>query len=60
MFSFRPGADAPRRIADGIDRLVALPSVERMHVRDAVVAFSRQEWTWDRTAERLLDAARPG
>jgi hypothetical protein len=58
MFSFQPGAGAPRRIADGIDRLIAQPSEELTQVREAVVAFSRQEWTWDRTADRLLDAAR--
>jgi glycosyltransferase involved in cell wall biosynthesis len=58
MFSYEPGAGATGMIADGIDRLVAQPPEERRALRDAVAAFSRREWTWDRTAERLLDAAR--
>jgi hypothetical protein len=28
-------------------------------LRETVVAFCRRERTWDRTAERLLEAARP-
>ncbi len=57
MFSYEPGAGGPGRIADGIDRLIAMPSEEGKRLREDVVAFSRREWTWDRTAERLLDAA---
>jgi glycosyltransferase involved in cell wall biosynthesis len=58
IFSFEPGVGAPGRIADAIDRLVALPPQERIELREAVASFSRREWTWDRTAERLLEAAR--
>ena len=61
LFSYEPGADAPARISDGIERLIALPFEERRLLRETVVAFCRREWTWDRTAERLLGAARlPG
>jgi glycosyltransferase involved in cell wall biosynthesis len=61
VFSYEPGADAPRRIAEGIGRLIALPPEERQHLREVAVGFTRREWTWDRTAERLLEAARaPG
>jgi glycosyltransferase involved in cell wall biosynthesis len=57
MFSFEPGSDAPSRIAAGVDRLLALPADDRAELRGAVSAFARSEWTWDRTARRLLDAA---
>jgi glycosyltransferase involved in cell wall biosynthesis len=57
MFSFEPGTGAPRRIAAAIDRLISLPADERRDVRETVAAFSRREWTWERTAARLLDAA---
>jgi len=58
MFSFEPGFGAPRRIADAIDRLIAVPPEERIDLREAIASVSRREWTWDRTAERLLHAAR--
>jgi glycosyltransferase involved in cell wall biosynthesis len=54
MFSFEPGDGAPRRIAEGIDRLVGLPPDELQALRAAVAAFARREWTWDRTAQLLL------
>lgn len=57
LFSFEPGPGAPRRIAAGIERLLALPPAERRGLRTAVSAFVPREWTWDRTAQRLLDAA---
>jgi hypothetical protein len=56
MFSYEPGAGAPHRIADGIERLTALPPAERAELREAVIVFSREEWIWDRTAEHLLGA----
>jgi glycosyltransferase involved in cell wall biosynthesis len=58
MFSFEPGTGAPLRIAAAIDRLVSLPAHDRSELRTAIAAFVRREWTWERTAERLLDAAR--
>jgi glycosyltransferase involved in cell wall biosynthesis len=58
LFSFEPGAGAVGRVATGLDRLLSLPPEEvaalRVAVRDVVV----REWSWDRTAEKLLEAAR--
>jgi glycosyltransferase involved in cell wall biosynthesis len=56
-FSFIPGRGAVRRIAKGVSRFVALPEEDRRELRDAVSVFARGEWTWERTADRLLDAA---
>ena len=57
LFSFEPGDGAVRHLADGIDRLLSLPVEERDELRAAVSSFVGREWTWDRTAGRLLDAA---
>ena len=57
LFSFEPGRGAAARIAEGLDRLLALPRDERRKLRAAVSAVVNREWTWDRTAGRLLDAA---
>jgi glycosyltransferase involved in cell wall biosynthesis len=54
MFSFEPGRGAPARIADGIDRLLAIPSSERREIGSSLGAFVRREWSWRRTADRLL------
>jgi glycosyltransferase involved in cell wall biosynthesis len=56
-FSFEPGSDAVRGIAEGIDRLLSLAAPERSEMREAVRACVVTEWSWRRTAERLLDAA---
>ena len=58
LFSYAQGTGEPGRIADGLDRLIAQPFEERTYLREDIVAFSHREWTWDRPAERLLDAAR--
>ena len=57
LFSFRPGPGAAARLARGLDRLLQLPAEERDELRGAVSAVVNREWTWDRTAERLLEAA---
>ncbi|MGH2679072.1 MAG: glycosyltransferase [Actinomycetota bacterium] len=57
LFSFEPGEGAVRRLAMGIDRLLALPSRERAELRRAVSAFVAEHWTWERTAAGLLAAA---
>ncbi|MDP9327758.1 MAG: glycosyltransferase [Actinomycetota bacterium] len=57
-FSFEPGPGAERRIADGIDALLSLEGSERDGLRAAVAATAAREWSWDRTASRLLSAAR--
>jgi glycosyltransferase involved in cell wall biosynthesis len=58
LLSFEPGPGAPRRIAEGIDRLLALPVEERDELRHELSGFVRHQWSWRRVAERLLEAAR--
>ena len=60
LFSYEPGPGAPARIAAGIDRILDLPGDEREALRSGVSRFVASEWTWDRTATRLLDAAGVG
>lgn len=57
LFSFEPGDGATRRLARGLRALLDLPGREREDLRAAVAATARSEWTWERTAERLLEAA---
>ena len=57
LFSFEPGPGAARRIGEGLDRLLGLPAAERADLREGIRAFVEREWSWRRTAERLLDAA---
>lgn len=56
MFSFEPGDGSVDRLTTSIDRLVALPPEERDELRAGVSAFVGREWTWERTAERILAA----
>jgi glycosyltransferase involved in cell wall biosynthesis len=58
LFSFEPGPGAVGRLAQGLDRLLGLPHAERAELRLAVSEVVNREWTWERTAERLLAAAR--
>lgn len=60
LFSYQPGDGAPAGIAEGLARLLALPDGERLELRELVSAHVRRRWTWERTAERLLDAAAAG
>ena len=57
LFSFEPGPGSARRLAAGIEGLLALSPAERDELRAAIVSFVRTHWTWDRTAAGLLDAA---
>ena len=57
LFSFEPGAGAPARIAQGIDRLIELPSRERNELRGAIRSFVIDTWSWRRTAMGLLAVA---
>ena len=57
LFSFEPGAGAVGRLAEGIDRLLSLPTRERDELRLAVSSFVAEHWTWERTAAKLLAAA---
>jgi glycosyltransferase involved in cell wall biosynthesis len=58
LFSFEPGKHAAEPIAEGIDRLLGMPPGERARYRDAVRGVVAAGWSWRRTAERLLEAAR--
>jgi glycosyltransferase involved in cell wall biosynthesis len=57
LLSFQPGPGSTHRLAQGMERLLGLSQDERAAVREAVRAHVVSEWTWDRTADRLLDAA---
>jgi len=58
LFSFEPGPEAHRRIAEGMDRLLSLPSAERYELRLGISSFVAREWSWRQTASRLLDAVK--
>jgi glycosyltransferase involved in cell wall biosynthesis len=62
LLSFEPGPGATRRVAEGIERLLSLPEDEARAVRERARRHVVSEWTWERTAARLLEAAtgRPG
>lgn len=55
--SFEPGPGATRRLAERLRGLLSLPPEERARYRAAVRDHVVREWTWERTADRLLDAA---
>ncbi len=57
LFTFEPGPGAIGRIAAGLDRLLGLPGDEGEELRLGVRGFVAREWTWERTAERLLSTA---
>ena len=57
LLTFEPGERAVSNLAEGVDRLLGLPSAEREALRGAVSAFVGREWTWDRTAAGMLAAA---
>jgi glycosyltransferase involved in cell wall biosynthesis len=57
LFSFEPGPGASARLAEGLDRLLVLPTEERRALAETVSAFVAREWSWERTAQGLLDAA---
>jgi glycosyltransferase involved in cell wall biosynthesis len=55
LFTYQPGPGSSHRIADGIERLLDLPEDEREALRQSVAAYVAREWTWERTAEHLLE-----
>ena len=57
LFSFEPGAGATARVAAGIDRLLSLDPQDRAELRAGVSAFVGREWTWERTAAKVLGYA---
>jgi len=56
LFTYRPGPGSARRVGAGIDRLLSLPPEERVELGREVRRFVVDEWSWRRTAERLLEA----
>jgi glycosyltransferase involved in cell wall biosynthesis len=58
-FSFEAGRGAAIRIAEGIDRLLATPAEDRRALAASLSAFVRDEWSWRRTSDRLVELARP-
>ena len=57
LFSFAPGDGAVARVAAGIERLLSLGPGERDELRASLSAYVRREWTWERTASRILAVA---
>jgi glycosyltransferase involved in cell wall biosynthesis len=58
LFSFDPGSDAVASITIGIRRLLDLAPVRRARVAAAARARVGRDWTWERAAERFLEAFR--
>jgi glycosyltransferase involved in cell wall biosynthesis len=56
LFTYRPGPGSAARIAEGIDRLLSIPDGERRELADGFRRFVVAEWSWERTADRLLEA----
>ena len=52
LFSFEPGS--VEGLAEGLERLLALPSEERADIGAGISAFVRREWTWEQTAAKIL------
>jgi glycosyltransferase involved in cell wall biosynthesis len=57
LFSFEPGAGAVGRVASAIDRLLSISPEGRDQLRSDVSAFVARTYSWERTADLLLDAA---
>jgi glycosyltransferase involved in cell wall biosynthesis len=55
--SFEPGEGATPRLAERVRSLLAEPPAERAGLARAARAHVAREWTWERTAERLLAVA---
>lgn len=47
-------------IAEALDRVLALPAALRSSMSDGVVDLARRRWSWERYAQSLLLASRPG
>ncbi len=57
LFSFEPGPGDTARIVAGVERLLGLGGDERERLGSELSRFVAREWTWERTATRLLEAA---
>jgi glycosyltransferase involved in cell wall biosynthesis len=56
--SFEPGEGATRRLAERVRSLLDEPQAERVGLERAARAHVAGEWTWEKTAERLLAVAK--
>jgi glycosyltransferase involved in cell wall biosynthesis len=54
LFTFEPRAGATERIADGIDRLLAIPRSERHALGQRMTASVAGRWSWTETARDLV------
>ena len=55
--SFEPGDGGTRRLAERLRTLLAEPGASRADLATAARQHVADEWSWERTAERLLAAA---
>jgi len=53
-FTFAPGPGAADRIAEGIDRLLALEPAERRELGARLASSVAARWSWSRSAKALL------
>ncbi|HEV3473828.1 MAG TPA: glycosyltransferase [Actinomycetota bacterium] len=58
MLSFEPGPGATHRAAAAVRRILDLGPASRRELGHALREYVVREWTWDRTADKLLAAAR--
>jgi glycosyltransferase involved in cell wall biosynthesis len=56
--AFDPGDGATRRLAHTVERLLSLAPAERSAMAEAARAHVASQWSWERTAERLIEAGR--
>ena len=57
LFSYDPGENVIRSIADGVDSLLSIDAGERSLLRRTVSDFVGSQWTWKRAATELLIAS---
>ncbi|HEV8572801.1 MAG TPA: glycosyltransferase [Actinomycetota bacterium] len=58
LLSFEGGPGATGRVAEAVRRILDLDPAVRAELGAEVSRFVASEWTWERTAGRLLEAAR--
>jgi len=58
LLSFEPGPGATHRLLDALRRLLDLGPDDRRELGATLRAHVAREWTWERTAEHLLEAGR--
>ena len=57
LLSYEPGPEAATNLARGLERLLAVPSEERGAMGRKLSDRVTERWSWQRTADDLLDAA---